>query len=361
MGRLKVAVDLPAIDADGHVCERPSDIRKYLEPPWDRRGTGYWPNDQPWDTRLFGTLGQEDAHRAMDPAEEVATWLRIMDEHDMEYAVLFPTGSGNIAKLREPAFAAALCRAANNMFAKEYNCHSERVQVVGVLPMQDPAEAAKELRRAVTDLGMRSFEVLSAGLRYGLGDPIYEPVWAEAERLGVPLCIHGSRQASADVGGDRFRTFGEVHCYSFPASLMLHFTSVMWNAIPLRYPHVKLAFLEIGATWLPYYLDRLDEHWEKRGAFEAPHLTRKPSAVFRESPIYVSLEAEEGLLAAAVDYVGDDHFLYASDIPHWDNEFPRNLRALREHPQLTRETKEKILYRNAQTLFGLGTRVASPA
>jgi hypothetical protein len=37
---------------------------------------------------------------SLDPADEVATWLRTMDEHDMEYAVLFPTGSGNVAKLR---------------------------------------------------------------------------------------------------------------------------------------------------------------------------------------------------------------------------------------------------------------------
>jgi uncharacterized protein len=354
-------IDLPAIDADGHVQERQSDIRKYLEPPWDRRETAYWGVEQPWDTQLFGTLGSEAAHRALDPAAEMARWLALMDEHGIESAVLFPTGSGNIAKLREVPFAVALCRAANDMFAAEYNVHSERAQVVGVLPMQDPTAAAAELRRAVTERGLRSFEILSLGLRFGLGDPIYDPLWAEAARLGVPLCIHGQREHSAEVGGDRFRTFGETHCYAFTAGLLLHFTSVMWNAIPLRFPGVKIAFLEIGATWLPYYLDRLDEHWEKRGELEAPHLTKKPSALFRESQIYVSLEAEEGLLPAAVEYVGDDHFLFASDIPHWDSDFPNNLVGLRTHPKLSRETKEKILYRNAEALFGLGAPATTPA
>jgi predicted TIM-barrel fold metal-dependent hydrolase len=249
----------------------------------------------------------------------------------------------------------------NNFFAREYNTVSPRVQAVGVLPLQDPTAAAAELRRAVTELKLPSFEVLSVGLPYGLGDPVYDPLWAEAARLGVPLCVHGSRQASADVGGDRFRTFGETHCYSFLAGMLIHFTSILWNAVPLRFPGVKIAFLEVGATWLPYYLDRMDEHWEKRGEYEAPHLTKKPSALFRESPLYVSLEAEEGLLPAAVEYVGDDHFLYASDIPHWDNEFPKNLIELRAHPDLSRETKEKILYRNAQALFGLGSRAGAPA
>ena len=354
-------VDLPAIDADGHIEERDQDVRKYLEPPWDRRNTGLRPVDQPWDQHLFGKLGQDEAHRAMDPATEMETWLRIMDEHGMEHAVLFPTGSGNFAQNREGGYAAALCRAANNLFAREYNTVSSRLQTVGVLPLQDVDEAVKELRRAVTELGLIGFEILPLGLPYGLGDATYDPLWAEAQRLGAVMCIHGQRQNSAAVGGDRFRTFGETHCYAFTAGLLLHFTSVMWNAVPLRFPGVKIGFLEIGATWLPYYLDRLDEHWEKRGEFEAPHLPIKPSQLFRESQVYVSLEAGEGLLPATVDYLGDDRLLYASDIPHWDCEFPGNLVALREHPRLSRETKEKILYRNAQALFGIGARSAAPA
>ncbi len=353
-----MATDLPAIDADGHICERESDVRKYLAPPWDRRNTSYRPFDQPWDTSLFGALGQNAAHLALEPAAEVATWLKIMDEHGLGYAALFPTGSANVAKLRELEFARAVARATNTMFAREYNCHSERVQVVGVLPMQDPLAAASELRHAVTELGLIGFEIATLGLPYGLGDPVYDPVWAEAARLGVPLCIHADRQGAAMVGGNCLGTFGETHCYAMAAGLLLHFTSVIWNAVPLRFPGVKIAFLEIGASWLPYYLDRLDEHWEKRGQFEAPHLTMKPSQLFRQSPIWVSLENEEGLLGATVDYVGDDHFLYASDIPHWDSEFPENLIGVREHPDLSRESKEKILYRNAQALFGIGSGVA---
>ena len=108
----------PVIDADGHVLERQSDIRKYLEPPWDRRNTGLWPSDQPFDTDLFDTLGYRGYDRGMSPAQQVETWLKIMDEYNIEEAVLFPTGSGNIPKLREPEFCIAACRAANNPFAR---------------------------------------------------------------------------------------------------------------------------------------------------------------------------------------------------------------------------------------------------
>jgi hypothetical protein len=195
----------PVIDADGHVLERP---------PWNRRGTSLWPSDQPFDTELFDTLGYPGYERSMSPAQQVEMWLKIMDEYNIEEAVLFPTGSGNI-------------------------------------------------------------------------------------------------------------------------------------------PNLRLAFLEIGATWLPYWLDRMDEHWELRGEFEAPHLKKKPSEVVRESRIYFSLEAEERLLPQTIEYLGDGHFLYASDIPHWDGEFPKNLEYLWNHPDLSRETKEKIAYHNGRTYFQL--------
>ena len=84
-----------------------------------------------------------------------------------------------------------------------------------------------------------------------------------------------------------------------------------------------------------------------------PLLKQKPSDVVRESNMYFSLESGESQLAATVDYMGADHFVYASDIPHWDNEFPENLTHLRNHPDLSDEVKEKILRTNAQRLFDL--------
>ena len=66
-----------------------------------------------------------------------------------------------------------------------------------------------------------------------------------------------------------------------------------------------------------------------------------------------STEPGESQIVATVDYVGAEHFLYASDIPHWDNEFPENLRDLRGHKDLSPEAKEKILYKNAKELFAL--------
>ena len=88
----------PVIDTDGHVLERQSDIRKYLEAPWNKRLTPLWPGDQPWDNDMMESFEMARQWRGLSAAEQVDRWHKIMDEHDIEKAICFPTGSGNIAK-----------------------------------------------------------------------------------------------------------------------------------------------------------------------------------------------------------------------------------------------------------------------
>lgn len=340
---------IPAIDSDGHFLERRQDIAKYVTDKFQGR-EHLWPGGQIWDIEMKGTLGTRGYGHDKSAAQQVEFWENVCDKHDIETAVLFPTGSGNMAKLQEPGFAEAATKAANIHFAKDYM--TDRLKPVGVLPMRNPKSAIAELRR-VAKLGLPGVEILTDGLEFALGDPVYDPVYAEAEKLGVAMCIHGTRHWAHEFGAAKLRSFAEVHCYAFPAGLILNFTSVMANGLPIKFPKLRLAFLEVGATWLPYYLARLDEHWEKRGHEEMPLLKKKPTEIFRNSQIKVSLEAGEPLLAETIDYVGPDHVMYASDIPHWDNEFPGNLDALRKSNSLSRETKEKILFRNARELFGL--------
>jgi predicted TIM-barrel fold metal-dependent hydrolase len=360
----------PIIDADGHILERESDIHAYLPEPWNRRASRLLPEDYPWDDSLFGTLGAANPAyepvanvrytNGMSPEAQIEAWHQIMDREGIAHAVCFPTRIGRLTKLHEREFQVAVARACNDHFARDYNARSGRVHCVGILPLGFPEDAAQELRRGVTELGLVSFALHTLGLPRPLGDPCYAPVYAAAEELGVPLCIHGTRAFPEEVGADRLATFNEVHTYAFPAGMMLQFTSMLCQGIPIQFPRLRLAFLEIGATWLPYYLDRLDEHWEKRRA-ETPLLTRKPSAVTREANLYFSIEAGETLLPETVQYLGAQHFLYASDIPHWDNEFPHSLEALWAHPSLSQETREKILYQNPQVLFGLSEYAAAPA
>ena len=186
-----------------------------------------------------------------------------------------------------------------------------------------------------------------------IGDPFYNPVYEAAQSVGATIGVQGTRHWAHEWGSDKLKTFAAVHCYAFTAGLLLNFTSVMAQGVPVWFPELKMGFLEIGATWLPYYLGRLDEHWEKRGEEEMPHLKKKPSGVFRESSFKVSIEGKESMLRETVDFVGAEHLVYATDIPHWDCEFLENLEEIRLTNAIDDDEKKAILRDNAAELFGL--------
>ena len=84
-----------------------------------------------------------------------------------------------------------------------------------------------------------------------------------------------------------------------------------------------------------------------------PLLKKQPSDTFRESNLKVSLEGKETLLRETIDFVGVEHLIYATDVPHWDGEFPENLDEIRAANNLTDEEKTAILHDNAAELFSL--------
>ena len=71
------------------------------------------------------------------------------------------------------------------------------------------------------------------------------------------------------------------------------------------------------------------------------------------APLYVSGEPDEGLIAQTIGYIGDDHFLFASEFPHQDCNFPKNLEKFEQRRDLSQKTKRKVLYENARRLFNL--------
>ena len=341
-----------AIDADGHFLERKEDVAAYLEEPWLGR-TEVWPGDQPWAAELeIGGPPPYDYVDGLSPQEQKAIWNRVLDDHALDAAVLFSTqGSAAVCTIQQPEYAIAAARACNTHFATDYT--DQRLKPVGVLPMRDPHAAAEEVERAAVALGLVGFEVMPIGLPFALGDPFYDPIYAKAEQCGATICVHGTRMSAHEWGADKLRNFSEVHAYAFTAGVMMHFTSAITQGLSVRFPRLKLAFLEIGCTWLPYYLDRLDEHYEKRGHLDMKNLDKAPSASFRDSQIMVSFEGKESLLAQTVDFVGAEHLIYASDLPHWDGEFPENLEEIRAAEDLSHEVKQQVLHDNAKRLFGL--------
>ncbi len=345
------ATKLRLIDGDGHVTERQSNILDYLESPWRERakGTGGTFSLTPYDgidRNMGGKLFKGSGHTCQ-------AWLEALQVGGLDAAVLYTTVGLFLGMVNDPDHAIAVARAYNNWLAHELCQPSDgKLYGVALLPVQDPEEAAKELRRATTELKL-SGGMLPADGPQLLGDPKFDVLYHTAAELDCAIAVH----ASGSLMGqslDTFPKFIQTHTMSHPIAILRQFTSMMFQGVFEKCATVRFGFMETGGTWVPWWLDRMDEEFEHRGAEEAPLLTKKPSAyVHQGGNIFFGLEAEERLLGPTLDLIGNDIFIYASDWPHWDGDYPESLEEVRRREDLTELQRANVLGGAAQRFYGL--------
>ncbi len=335
---------MACIDADGHVRDTDEDIRPYLPAPYNERPrlSGGTARDG-FDNTLGNRLGTREV--------DTEVWLDALERGRLDVAVLFPTGSLGAGWLREPDFAAARMAAYNDWLFATYMQADSRFKGMALLPVQDPPQAARELRRAVEEMGMVG-GMLPEG-PYLFGKPEFDVVYAEAQRLGAPLAIHGSGRLVGSYDEFLFDNLAQIHSLGHAFLQMKQFVSIVLSGVPEKFPELKLAFLEAGCGWTTYMLDRMDERYHLRGRVDAPILTRAPSEYLADGNIFISCEAEERLLPETLRILGDDVIMYASDFPHWDAEFPGNIQHLLARDDLTESQRAKVAGLNAKRLYNL--------
>jgi len=342
------------LDGDGHIIERDAELFEYLEPPYAGNETllGY-----PFFPTLDGynrgaIISRLGIHKAYTITAK--TWLEFLDEVGIESTVLYPTAGLAFGMIQDPTWATALARAYNNWFTDRFHRVSPRLRAVALVPLQDVPEAVKELRRAVTELGMVG-AVLPAncaelGVRKGLGHPDFWPVYEEAERLGVPLAIHGA--PSMSLGINFFTQFAQTQALEHPIAQIIQLTSMVMEGVFERFPRLRVAYLEAGAGWVPYMMDRLDRSYEiwagaKYREF-SEWLKKKPSEYIKSGQLYFSCEGGEASLVNAVERIGHRTLLFASDFPHETNvaRAKHEIEELLERPDLSEEAKQGIFHDN---------------
>jgi hypothetical protein len=332
-------ISAKVIDADGHVRDRDADVRPFMEEPYCRRQGSLVPGDE-WDASMYGKLGMN--------IHDVPTRLRDMDKEGIDVSVLFPTSGFNVTRLAEKDYAAAFCRGYNNWIASICK-ESPRLKAVGLVPFQDVPAAVAEVNRAVTKLGLAGITIGSFGMKEHLGKPEFWPIYDELQRLNAPLLIHNSRQGPA--GEMRFDTFLFKHTIGRPFETLLDCAALMYGGVPEKFPNLRIAFLECGCGWVPYWMDRMDEEWEKRRS-EAPLLKAKPSEYMTRGNWFYAAEPEESTLPYVAERVGENVLLFASDYPHWDGGFPYMVSTVKERKDISEGLRQKFLCESAKRLYG---------
>ncbi len=363
------------LDTDSHQMEPPDIWRRYIDPKFADQAPyladlghgrpGLFVEGEPI-TKQDGSypMASKEFHQAAAKGMEKHAKSRAaafsaearvgdMDQHGVDAQVLYPTVGGQMLgrEFEDPELLAAVCRAYNDWSLEYCATAPERLRMAAMLPVQAPDLAVEEAERAAAK-GAACFYVRPNPVcGRNLHHPDHDVLWAKLEDLGLPMCIHDSGSPYLPSFGERMETHTSGHIIAHPFEAMVAMMSLIWFGVIERFPKLKVVHVEADAGWLPYWLQRMEQHWEFSGNAEHPLLKRRPTEYFK-SNFLVACRGDEMTLPAVCDLVGDDYVTFNTDYPHPDGTWPAGMADLEKQP-LPEQSIRKIFWDNGATTFGL--------
>jgi predicted TIM-barrel fold metal-dependent hydrolase len=271
---------------------------------------------------------------------------QVLDAFGSQVAIL--NCLSGIEALGNEHLAAALARALNDWIAAEWLDREPRLRASIVIPTQNPELAVAEIERRAGDPRFVQVMVLAMG-ELPLGKRLLWPIWAAAERHGLPLAIHAGSTARHASTGNGWPSYHLEDYVAASLAFQAQLLSLVSEGVFQKFPGLSVVLLESGFTWLPAFLWRANKTWRALRA-EVPWVDRPPADIIR-AHVRVTLQPADAPpeprdLAHVLEQLGGDQMLlFSTDYPHWQFEakcafppgFPAALRrrVLLDNPRAT--------------------------
>ena len=239
--------------------------------------------------------------------------VAMMDAAGLDLAVLSLNSPGIQAE-PDPKVAVAAAAEVNDYLAEVIAAHPDRFSGFAALPLQDGEEAAKELHRAVTQLGLRGALVNAHTQGRYLDDPELRTVWACAQDLDVPLYLHPANGADVPhVLSGHPELIGPM--WSWGTDTATHALRLIFGGVFDDFPDARLLLGHMGEG-LPYALWRLDSRWGFHNHHGIELARGTPSEYLRHN-VYITTSGvcSAPPLLCALLALGADHILFGTDYP----------------------------------------------
>jgi aminocarboxymuconate-semialdehyde decarboxylase len=247
---------------------------------------------------------------------------------------------------QDVATTVAIARACNDEVHQMTLEHPDRFSGLATLPMQDSKAAIAELERCVVQLGLKGAMINDHVNGRTFDEPELLPFWKEAERMGALIFIHQARPTLVLQRTERYHlpnTIGNL------VDRAVTFASFVFGGVMDQCPELKVC-LAHGGGYTCFGIGRMDRGWQVRSEARG-HLSKPPSAYLGRF-YYDCLTHSEPALRMLLDAVGADRVVLGTDWPadmriDWPVAWVLSLKSL------TQEEKEKILWKNLETLLNL--------
>jgi predicted TIM-barrel fold metal-dependent hydrolase len=309
------------VDVDAHVDESEATweylddgARRYqpltLDPgaptaPGDARPHRLWVIDGNIRLRRWRDDTRTGTVKATRELFDVDARIRHMDELRIDVQVLYPTLFLH-ALTDKAEIELALCKSYNRWIAKATEKTRGRLRWVAMLPLLSIDRAVEEVRWA-KDHG--ACGVFKKGIECGdraASDPYFFPVYEEASRLDLPVCVHNAtgKVESAIAQGEALD--GGMNAISA-------FSALAERGVPDMFPKLRVGFIETGASWIPYlYADLVAK--KTRRTFLPVDFKED---LFRKNRFYVACQTNDDL-PYILKYGTEDSMMIGTDYSHAD-------------------------------------------
>jgi predicted TIM-barrel fold metal-dependent hydrolase len=371
------------ISADSHIVEPPDLYSSRIDPRFkdraprmERRRT---PNGREYDAWIIngmqvGTLGavMQAGQRFEDPSQIdfLGVWedvrkgaydpqamLAENEEDGVWGSCLQPSQGLFWYRIPDSELLTEICRVYNDWIADFCKADPERLKGIAMLNVDDVEVGVRELER-VKKLGLvGAFIPVSPLPERPYRDPVYDPLWATAQDLSMPLLLHIATNRSG-IPGCEF-TMDVTELTGAGRSTTDHWVRYSLSAMVFagvfdRYPRLKVGSVEHETAWIPHWLKQMDFTYRERPVFTKGWKSREgmlPSDYWRRNMFVEFMEDDLGVQLR--EYIGVDNMLWGSDYPHAESTWPRSRDFLdRIFAGTSEEERRKITSDNAAKLFG---------
>jgi len=351
--------DILVVDADVHVHESPGELAPYCDMPWRRALEniadveeyyldipGFSPGMTWYEARFpSGHEGRRMVHTQEQMRKELS-------EIHVDIGILFPDHLLKIALITQDDYASALARAYNAWLLDKW-CSQEKGLLGCIIACpQDPEDAAREIRRYAREPAMVGVYLPCSGLDPLWGHRRYDPIYEAAQETDLPVLLHSVTVVHPVFPFNLhvFETEFGRHICGHTFSIMANLVHMISSGVPVRYPDLRIALTEVGISWVPFLMNRMDKEYLERRR-EIPILEERPSHYMKKF-YYATQPVEEpenlkDLVTLMNLYDGEDQTIFASDWPHHDFDHPMKVHQI----PLSNEVRRKVFGENALRLF----------
>jgi uncharacterized protein len=341
------------IDTDVHESfSGVKDLVPYLPEPYKGWiAAGAWRGfSQPFCYTSPGNGNRADVRNA-DGSPSVSDYgqmrRQLLDACGITHAVLTGYFYPTMLKMQR-GLATAMAAAYNDYVVANWLSKDRRFIGSIQVDARDPEGAVREIDRMAAHPQMRQV-MLPVVDDLAYGDPFFRPIFRAAQRHGLIVALHHTVLAQGPYGMGQ--SYIERHTL-IPLAIMGQVISLTLSGVFDELEDLRMIVLEGGFSWLPHVLWRMDREY-RQGRVEVPFIRQLPSKHVRDRIRFATQPTEDITTEQwmkVIDLMGSEEMLvFATDYPHFDFDDPQ-MAIPRALPAALRE---KILWRNAATLYGI--------